>query len=55
MIGAYKEICSVHGCEMEGEYCYECEKEIRELVDSILEDFEEGLADPVQTERSPND
>jgi hypothetical protein len=39
----YKEICPVHDCEMDGNDCYECEKEVRELVDSILEDFEESL------------
>ncbi len=48
MTDPWKETCSVHGCEMDGEYCYECEKEVRELVDSALEDFAEGLADPVQ-------
>lgn len=42
------EICSLHDCEMDGEYCYECEVLVRELVE---DSFAEALGKPVQTKQ----
>ena len=47
--GAYKETCSIHGCDMEGEHCPECEKEAQEFVDKVLEDVRKDLVQTGQT------
>jgi len=43
------EICSVHGCEMDGEYCERCEREISEVMENLDPAFRDGIDNAVCT------
>lgn len=41
------EICSIHGCEMDGERCEQCERDISEVMTELDPTFRDGIDNAV--------